>query len=103
MTPARRLTAEALGTALLVAAVVGSGIMAQRLTGDRAVALLANTLATGGALVAILLVFGPISGAHLNPVGGSLIAQAAGAIAGVAVCSWLAPARGSAARIADPA
>jgi len=63
----RRLVAEALGTALLVAAVVGSGIMAQRLTGDRALALLANTTATGGALVAILLTFGPISGAHLNP------------------------------------
>jgi glycerol uptake facilitator-like aquaporin len=63
----RRLAAEAIGTALLVAAVIGSGIMAQRLTGDRAVALLANTVATGGALVAILLIFGPISGAHLNP------------------------------------
>jgi glycerol uptake facilitator-like aquaporin len=68
VTARRRILAEALGTALLVAAVVGSGIMAQRLTGDRAVALLANTLATGGALVAILLVFGPISGAHLNPL-----------------------------------
>jgi len=63
----RRIAAEALGTALLVAAVIGSGIMAERLTGDRAVALLANTIATGGALVAILLIFGPISGAHLNP------------------------------------
>jgi glycerol uptake facilitator-like aquaporin len=63
----RRIVAEALGTALLVAAVIGSGIMAQRLAGDRAVALLANTVATGGALVAILLIFGPISGAHLNP------------------------------------
>src|SRR5262249_11188456 len=68
VTVQRRLVAEALGTALLVAAVVGSGIMAQRLTGDRALALLANTTATGGALVAILLIFGPISGAHLNPV-----------------------------------
>lgn len=67
MTAARKLVAEGLGTALLVAAVVGSGIMAQRLANDPAVALLANTLATGGALVAILLVFGPISGAHLNP------------------------------------
>lgn len=67
ITDRRRIAAEALGTALLVAAVIGSGIMAQRLTGDRAVALLANTIATGGALVAILLVFGPISGAHLNP------------------------------------
>ena len=68
VTARRRLVAEALGTALLVAAVIGSGIMAQRLTGDRALALLANTMATGGALVAILLMFGPISGAHLNPV-----------------------------------
>ena len=68
VTAQRRLVAEALGTALLVAAVVGSGIMAQQLTGDRALALLANTIATGGALVAILLIFGPISGAHLNPV-----------------------------------
>ncbi|MEO7734674.1 MAG: aquaporin [Kofleriaceae bacterium] len=63
----RRIAAEAIGTALLVAAVIGSGIMAERLAGDRAVALLANTVATGGALVAILLIFGPISGAHLNP------------------------------------
>jgi glycerol uptake facilitator-like aquaporin len=67
VTPARRIVAEGVGTALLVAAVVGSGIMAQHLTSDTAVALLANTLATGGALVAILLMFGPISGAHLNP------------------------------------
>lgn len=67
MTEQRRVVAEALGTALLVAAVIGSGIMAQRLTGDRALALLANAIATGGALVAILLIFGPISGAHLNP------------------------------------
>ncbi|MGH9884585.1 MAG: aquaporin [bacterium] len=67
VTQRRCLVAEAVGTALLVAAVIGSGIMAQQLTGDRAVALLANTIATGGALVAILLIFGPISGAHLNP------------------------------------
>jgi glycerol uptake facilitator-like aquaporin len=67
VTTSRQIAAEAVGTALLVAAVVGSGIMAQRLATDPAVALLANTLATGGALVAILLVFGPISGAHLNP------------------------------------
>ena len=67
LTERRQIVAEALGTALLVAAVIGSGIMAQRLTGDRAVALLANTIATGGALAAILLIFGPISGAHLNP------------------------------------
>jgi len=67
VTTHRRIAAEAIGTALLVAAVIGSGIMAQRLAGDRAVALLANTVATGGALVSILLMFGPISGAHLNP------------------------------------
>lgn len=67
MSPARRLVAEGVGTALLVAAVVGSGIMAQTLAKDPAVALLCNTIATGGALVAILLIFGPISGAHLNP------------------------------------
>ncbi len=56
-----------MGTALLVAAVVGSGIMAQQLARDPALALLCNTIATGGALVAILLMFGPISGAQLNP------------------------------------
>jgi glycerol uptake facilitator-like aquaporin len=67
VTAARKLVAEALGTALLVAAVVGSGIMAQRLAQDPALALLCNTIATGGALVAILLTFGPISGAQLNP------------------------------------
>jgi glycerol uptake facilitator-like aquaporin len=65
----RRLTAEFLGTLLLVAAVVGSGIMAERLAnGNVALALLANTIATGAALVALILTFGPISGAHFNPV-----------------------------------
>ena len=64
----RRLTAEFLGTAFLVAAVVGSGVMGERLSnGNVALALLANTIATGAALVAIILAFGPISGAHLNP------------------------------------
>jgi glycerol uptake facilitator-like aquaporin len=64
----RRAAAEALGTAMLLAAVVGSGIMGERLSGGNvAVALLANTLATGAALVALVLTFGPISGAHLNP------------------------------------
>jgi glycerol uptake facilitator-like aquaporin len=64
-----RAAAEFLGTALLVAAVVGSGIMAERLSaGSAAIALLANTIATGGALVALILTFGPISGAHFNPV-----------------------------------
>jgi glycerol uptake facilitator-like aquaporin len=65
----RRAVAEFLGTAFLLAAVVGSGIMAERLAGGNvAVALLANTLATGAALVALILAFGPISGAHFNPV-----------------------------------
>jgi glycerol uptake facilitator-like aquaporin len=65
----RRVTAETLGTLMLVAAVVGSGIMGERLAGGNvAIALLANTLATGAALVALILTFGPISGAHLNPV-----------------------------------
>ena len=64
----RRLAAEAVGTALLLAAVVGSGIMGERLAGGNvAVALLANTLATGAALVALILTFGAISGAHFNP------------------------------------
>jgi glycerol uptake facilitator-like aquaporin len=93
--------AEAIGTALLLAAVVGSGIMGERLSGGNvAVALLANTLATGAALVALILTFGPISGAHFNPAvtladasqGGLpwrevppyLTAQVLGAFAGVA-------------------
>src|ERR1700740_2413577 len=63
-----RKTAEFLGTAFLVAAVVGSGIMAERLSGGNvALALLANTIATGAALVPLILTFGPISGAHFNP------------------------------------
>jgi len=66
---ARTLVAEATGTALLLATVVGSGIMAERLAGgSQAIALLANTIATGGALVALILTFGSISGAHFNPV-----------------------------------
>jgi glycerol uptake facilitator-like aquaporin len=64
----RRAVAEALGTAFLLAAVVGSGIMGERLSGGNvAIALLANTIATGAALVALILTFGPISGAHFNP------------------------------------
>ena len=63
----RRLTAEALGTALLVATVVGSGIMAETLTRDVALALLGNTLPTGAILVVLITIFGPISGAHFNP------------------------------------
>ncbi len=66
---ARRTVAEFIGTAFLVAAVIGSGIMAERLSnGNLALALLANTIATGAALVALILTFGPVSGAHLNPV-----------------------------------
>lgn len=65
---ARRLIAEMVGTAFLLASVVGSGIMAERLSGGSVgLALLANALATGGALVALILTFGPISGAHFNP------------------------------------
>lgn len=96
----RRLAAEALGTAFLLAAVVGSGIMGERLAGGNiAIALLANTLATGAALVVLISIFGPISGAHFNPavtayfalrreITGPLalayvIAQLAGAICGV--------------------
>lgn len=99
---ARRITAEFAGTLLLLAAVVGSGIMGERLAGGNvAIALLANTIATGAALVAIILAFGPVSGAHLNPavtladawMGGIawretplyILAQSTGAIAGVAV------------------
>jgi glycerol uptake facilitator-like aquaporin len=98
----RRAVAELAGTALLLATVVGSGIMGERLAGGNvAVALLANTLATGAGLVALILTFGPISGAHMNPavtladavVGGIrwpevpayIIAQIAGAFLGVAV------------------
>lgn len=96
----RRTVAEAIGTALLLVAVVGSGIMAERLSaGNVALALLANSVATGGALVALILTFGPISGAHFNPVvtlalasrgeirggtaGAYIVAQIAGAICGV--------------------
>jgi glycerol uptake facilitator-like aquaporin len=68
MTLARRSAAEALGTALLLAAVVGSGIMGERLSaGNTAIALLANSLATGFALIALIVAFGPRSGAHFNP------------------------------------
>ena len=98
---ARRIAAETLGTAFLLAAVVGSGIMGERLSGGNvAIALLANTLATGAMLVALILTFGPISGAHFNPavtladafegglpwreVPGYLLAQVVGAFAGVA-------------------
>jgi glycerol uptake facilitator-like aquaporin len=102
----RPAAGEFLGTAFLLAAVVGSGIMAERLAGGNvALALLANTIATGAALVALILAFGPISGAHLNPVvtlalavnrklewrlvPAYLLAQLAGAFAGVAVANLM--------------
>jgi glycerol uptake facilitator-like aquaporin len=69
MSLARRVVAEFLGTAFLVAAVIGSGVMGDRLAnGNVTLALLANTIATGAALVALILAFGQISGAHFNPV-----------------------------------
>jgi glycerol uptake facilitator-like aquaporin len=102
MTLARRAAAEALGTALLLAAVVGSGIMGERLaSGNAAVALLANSLATGFALIALIIMFGARSGAHFNPfvtlalalnarcpwrdVAPYLVAQTVGAVVGVVV------------------
>lgn len=101
MTLARKLAAEALGSAMLLAIVVGSGIMAERLAGGNvAIALLANAIATGAGLVALILMLGPVSGAHFNPVvtlseawqGGLarrdvapyIVVQIAGAFAGVA-------------------
>lgn len=76
----RALVSELVGTALLLAAVVGSGIMGERLAaGNTAIALLANTVATGAALVALILTFGPISGAHFNPAV-SLAAWSQGAL-----------------------
>src|SRR5690349_18297696 len=98
----RALAAELIGPAFLLMAVVGSGIMGEQLAGGNvAIALLANTLATGAALVALILTFGPVSGAHFNPVvsladasqGGIswptaakyVIAQVVGAVIGVAV------------------
>src|SRR5438034_5849960 len=106
MSLGRRLTAEGVGTALLLAAVVGSGIMGERLAGGNvALALLANTMATAAALVALILTFGPISGAHFNPavtladasqgglawceVPAYLGAQLLGAVAGVAVADLM--------------
>jgi glycerol uptake facilitator-like aquaporin len=97
---ARQIVSETLGTAFLLAAVVGSGIMGERLAdGNIAIALLANTIATGAALVVLISVFGPISGAHFNPAvtlyfglrgeiapalaAAYLIAQLAGAVIGV--------------------
>ena len=98
--PARKLLAEALGTALLLAIVIGSGIMGERLAGgNTAIALLGNTLATGAGLIVLITIFGPVSGAHFNPVVtaafvarheiglrlalGYVVAQLAGAVLGV--------------------
>ena len=94
----RRLAAEALGTGLLVATVVGSGIMADRLSDDVAISLLGNTIPTGAILVVLITILGPVSGAHFNPAVtlvfalrreiemnaalGYLVAQIAGGIAG---------------------
>lgn len=100
---AQRLTAEAVGTALLLATVVGSGIMAENLAaGNVAIALLGNTIPTGAILVVIILMFGPVSGAHFNPAvtvaflmrreldlsraGLYIVVQSIGAVAGV----WIA-------------
>ena len=100
----RRTLAEFLGTALLVMAVVGSGIMAQNLTKDVALQLLANAIATGGALLGLITIFGPISGASFNPVVSlvsyfvdrdtsvvvlvtDVVAQVAGAIAGCIIAN----------------
>lgn len=102
----RRLAAEFIGTAGLLAAVVGSGIMAERLAGGNvAIALLANTLATGAALIALILTFAPLSGAHFNPVvsiadAGSrgigwtdstfyVVAQITGALVGVGIANLM--------------
>ncbi|MEM9250098.1 MAG: MIP/aquaporin family protein [Pseudomonadota bacterium] len=98
----RKLAAEALGTGLLVATVVGSGIMADRLTEDVALALLGNTLPTGAILVVLITILGPISGAHFNPAvtfgfallrqitPGVALAYVAAQIAGGIVGTWLA-------------
>ncbi|HVP29795.1 MAG TPA: MIP/aquaporin family protein [Myxococcota bacterium] len=102
----RRLAAEGIATAFLLAGVVGSGIMGERLAGGNvALALLANTLATGAVLVALIVTFGPISGAHLNPVvtladawlgglswrdvPGYVAMQVGGAFVGVASAHWM--------------
>jgi glycerol uptake facilitator-like aquaporin len=102
----RKLVAEGVGTALLLATIVGSGIMGERLAGGNvAVALLANTLATGAGLVVLILTFGPISGAHFNPgvtlamasergfpwadVPGYLAVQLLGAVVGVAIANLM--------------
>jgi glycerol uptake facilitator-like aquaporin len=111
MTLSRRVVAELLGTAFLLAAVVGSGIMGQKLAGGNiALALLANTLATGATSVTLIFTFGPISGAHFNPAvtharaftdtfagirpadaPGFIVAQFLGAFAATILFRWLVP------------
>ncbi len=100
---ARRLAAESLGTALLLAVVIGSGVMAERLAGGNvALALLANTLATVGGLYVLIEVFGPLSGAHFNPAvsavmawrrelpAGALLPYVAAQLVGAVAGAWLA-------------
>jgi glycerol uptake facilitator-like aquaporin len=106
MNAGRAVVAEFVGTALLLAAIIGSGIMADRLCGGNVgLALLANTIATGGALIALILTFGPVSGGHFNPavtladalcggvawplVGPYIVAQIAGAIAGAGLADGM--------------
>ena len=111
MTLSRRIVAECLGTAFLLAAVFGSGIMGEKLAdGNIAIILLANTLATGAMLITLIFTFGPISGAHFNPavtlaraftntfagirptdVPGFLVAQLLGAFAATVLFRWLLP------------
>src|SRR5258708_39204685 len=99
----RKLFAETLGTALLLAVVIGSGIMAERLSGGNvAIALLANTFATVGGLYVLIEVFGPISGAHFNPAVSAVMAfrgelpksallpYIAGQLIGAMLGAWLA-------------
>jgi glycerol uptake facilitator-like aquaporin len=103
ITTRQKLLAEALGTALLLAVVIGSGVMAERLSeGNTAVALLANTLATVGGLYVLIEVFGPISGAHFNPAvslvmtwrrelpGSLLVPYVVAQLLGAALGAWLA-------------
>jgi glycerol uptake facilitator-like aquaporin len=104
--PVRAPVAELVGTALLLVAVVGSGIMGDTLSGgNMAIALLANSLATGTALIVLILTFGPVSGAHFNPAvtvadaveggiswpiaGQYVLAQVVGAFIGVAIADWM--------------
>ncbi|MBB3590831.1 glycerol uptake facilitator-like aquaporin [Rhizobium sp. BK529] len=86
----RRLAAEALGTLLLVATVVGSGIMSDKLTDDTAMALLGNTIPTGAILVVLITLLGPISGAHFNPVVTLIFALRRSLLAGDAVAYGIA-------------